>query len=68
MTKLLTERAVEAGYGIPVRTLQGRRQRGLPPTFVKVGARVYYPVPSLEDWIATCARSTTKDGEGRTNA
>ena len=67
MSKLLTERAVEAGYGIPVRTLQGRRQRGLPPEFVKVGTRVYYPVQAVEDWLAASARTTTKAAEGQTN-
>jgi hypothetical protein len=57
----LTEREVNATYGLGIRQLREMRMRGNGPKFIKVsgttgrrGGRVLYPVVSLERWLASC--------------
>lgn len=58
--RLLTEVDVENEYGLPRRTLQARRQLGQPPSFVKVGARVYYERSAIEEFITSCTHTPAR--------
>lgn len=58
---LLTERDVEQLYQIPRKTLQDRRFRGLPPAYVKVGARVYYRHEDLDAMLEANLHKSTSD-------
>jgi len=56
----LTEREVNASYGLGVRQLRLMRMRNTGPRFLKVagrigqrGGRVLYPVADLEHWLQT---------------
>lgn len=50
--KLLTEREVEAEYGLLAKTLRQWRYRGVGPAYVKVsGNCVRYRVAAIEKWL-----------------
>lgn len=61
MRKLLNENEVADLFGLPVRTLQWRRYAGQPPAFIKIGSRVYYRPNVVEEWLASCERTSTSD-------
>jgi hypothetical protein len=57
---LLSEAEVYSRYGLGLRFLRRRRMSGTGPKFIKVsgelgirGGRVFYPVESLEQWLAS---------------
>lgn len=60
MTKLqvfLTGAEVAERWRISPRTLEGWRDKGIGPTFVRIGSRVRYPIDAIEraerDWSTT---------------
>jgi hypothetical protein len=60
-TQLLTEKAVEQEWGIPVRTLQYMRLTGTGPRFIKIGRAVRYTRQGLMDYLnARTFTSTTE--------
>lgn len=65
MKQLLTEKEVAAEWGIPAPTLARRRWAGLPPRYVKLGGRVYYRRPDLEEWIAGNTREPAPGENGK---
>lgn len=59
--KNLTEREVEATYGIRSRHLRLMRARNTGPRYLKIsgglgkrGGRILYPVAELEGWLGRC--------------
>ncbi len=64
--RLLTEKEVEAEYGINHRTLQAwrvRRSDGIP--FIHLGRAVRYRVKDVEAWLdSQTKRSTSDPGRG----
>ena len=65
--RLLTEKEVEAEYGINHRTLQAwrvRRSDGIP--WVSLGRAVRYRVKDVEAWLESKIRRSTSDpGRGK---
>lgn len=49
---LLRETEAADYIGFKVKTLQRRRWAGLPPSYIKVGARVLYDVADLDGFLA----------------
>lgn len=49
--RLLSERQVEAIYGLRIKTLQRWRLENRGPRFVKLHSLVRYPVADLDRWI-----------------
>jgi hypothetical protein len=45
--------------GLKPCTLEKRRQLGLPPSFLKVGRKVFYDQKELEAFLDRCAREST---------
>lgn len=63
MAKLLTEKEAAAKLGWKVTTLQQRRFRGLPPTYVKMGRTVRYREEDIEAYInASIVHPVVEDG------
>jgi predicted DNA-binding transcriptional regulator AlpA len=58
---LLTEAQVAKRLAVKTRTLQGWRQRGVGPAFLKLGACVRYPEDGVNSWIAQQVRRSTSD-------
>jgi predicted DNA-binding transcriptional regulator AlpA len=51
--------------GLSPSTLAKRRCWGLPPAFVRLGARaVGYDTDELDAWLAACRRTSTSEGGG----
>lgn len=48
----VNEKEAAAIVGVSVRTLQAWRQRGTGPSYIKLGAKVAYPVAFLREYIA----------------
>ena len=46
---------------LSVATLKERRQLGKPPTFIKIGSRVFYDLNILREFINSGVRTSTKD-------
>jgi hypothetical protein len=59
--ELLDEDEVAALLRISVRSLQRRRVDGLPPRFVKLGARVLYDLDDINAWVDASLRSPTSE-------
>ncbi len=59
--RLLTEKEVEAEYGINHRTLQPWRVRGCGQKFLKIGRSVRNLRKDIEAWLASKIRRTTSD-------
>lgn len=54
--RLLTEREVEADYGIPIKTLRHWRYVGRGPRYLKIEGRlVRYRVADIERWLESYA-------------
>lgn len=54
--RLLTEREVEADYGIPTKTLQHWRYVGRGPRYLKIEGRlVRYRLADIERWLESYA-------------
>jgi predicted DNA-binding transcriptional regulator AlpA len=51
--RFLSEKEVEAIYGVPVKTLQKWRLLKKGPAARKFGAAVRYPVTEIEAWLLT---------------
>ena len=47
------------------RTVEGLRCIGGGPPFLKIGRSVRYRKSSVEQWLASCERTSTADGGGR---
>lgn len=67
--QLLNEREAAALLSTSPRTLQGWRQRGEGPAFVKLGrgvrARVRYRLGELEAWVAASRRTFPAEGASK---
>jgi predicted DNA-binding transcriptional regulator AlpA len=59
--EFLREQEVADFLDVRVRTVQGWRQKGQGPKFVKFGKTVRYPRRELEEFAATPRRQSTKD-------
>jgi predicted DNA-binding transcriptional regulator AlpA len=51
LPRYLTAREAAEMTGFSVKSLEHRRERGLPPRYVRVGRSVRYRVDDLRDWI-----------------
>lgn len=61
--RLLSERETAAVLNVSPSSLQKRRERGLPPTFVRIGRRVGYDPDDLASFInASKVPSSHDDG------
>ena len=47
----LTTEQVARLTGIPVKTLEGYRRRGMGPPYVKIGRRIFYPISGVREWM-----------------
>ena len=47
----LTTEQVARLTGIPVKTLEGYRRRGMGPPYVKIGRRILYPISGVREWM-----------------
>ncbi len=59
--RLLTEKEVEAEYGINHRTLQAWRVRGGGPKFLKIGRSVRYRRKDIAAWLDSQTKRSTSD-------
>ncbi len=59
--KLLNEQQASERTGFKVTTLRKRRWQGLPPKFLKVGAKVFYHPKEIECFLESCVRTSTSD-------
>ena len=68
-TRDLAERLTSpSGNGPSPRTLEGWRDRGIGPEFVKVGHRVFYRQSAAERWLDEQTRTHTHDTGSRRKA
>ena len=59
---LIDEKAASAFLGLKVRTMQGFRQRGGGPKFIRISSRcIRYRRIDLRDWVEARMRSSTSD-------
>lgn len=61
MPTLLDPTAAAERLNLSTVTLARWRMRGGGPAFVKLGARVMYPLDELEAWVARQLRTSTSD-------
>lgn len=57
----IDEHQAELVTGFAVATLRKRRWQGLPPQFYKIGSKIRYDYFELQDFLNSCARSSTTD-------
>lgn len=60
--KLLNADQASEYLGIPKATLAKMRWAGTGCRFLKIGARIYYRVGDLEDWLREHERLATSEG------
>ena len=61
-----TEEAAKQ-LGLAVATLKDRRILGKPPSYLKVGRRVFYDQQVIQDYLTSCIRTSTKDNDDSEN-
>jgi hypothetical protein len=59
--QLLNEDEAAEFLKISVRSLQRRRVAGLPPKFIKLGARIVYDLDTLYAWVDENVRASTSE-------
>ena len=59
---LLTEKDVQAKYGLPLGTLRAWRWKGSPIPYIKCGRRIYYLDQDIQDFLDGCKRTSTSGG------
>ena len=59
--QFLTPKQVSETYGIPPKTLEVWRYRGIGPRFHKFGRLVRYAIDDLTEYERSCAHTNTSD-------
>src|SRR4249920_1648603 len=54
---LLTENKASEFTGFKVGTLRKRRCQGLPPSFLKVGSKIFYDTEVLKEFLKSCEQN-----------
>ena len=62
-TRLLDTTQAAESLGLSARTLEGFRQSGRGPHYVKLGRRTMYAPEDLAAWVESRKRRSTKEGE-----
>jgi hypothetical protein len=60
MDRMVRPDEAEKISGLSVRTLANRRSQNLPPTFYKVGGKIWYRVGDLEELVQKTDREPVK--------
>ena len=65
MDDLFRTKAAAERLGLSQRTLEKMRVAGTGPAFFKIGRLVAYTEKTLEEWVASRRRESTRDGGRR---
>jgi hypothetical protein len=58
----VTETQVAAARNVSPRTLRAERQKGVGPSYVKVGKSILYPVDGFRAWLKSNERQPVRAG------